>query len=115
MLLSSEKTVTASSQDANSISSDPLFIAFEGTEAANYQLETGSDCLNAALDLSAVFTTDYFGTTRPTGANTWDIGFYEYVAAVTTSIKSVANIAYASISKVAGVAKASINKIMGLK
>lgn len=34
---------------------------------------------DVGTDLSGTFTTDIAGQTRPTGANTWDIGVYEYV------------------------------------
>lgn len=36
-----------------------------------------SAALNAGVDLSAVFTTDYFGTERPVGV-AWDVGYFEY-------------------------------------
>lgn len=42
-----------------------------------------TDAINAGTDLSATFTTDITGTTRPTGAGTWDIGAFEYVSAAT--------------------------------
>ena len=38
--------------------------------------------LNNGLDLSSSFTNDIDDEIRPTGANTWDIGADEYVAAV---------------------------------
>ena len=44
-------------------------------------LVTGSALINVATDLSASFTIDYLGATRPTGANTWDVGPHEFVAA----------------------------------
>jgi hypothetical protein len=43
--------------------------------------DTGA--MNLGVDLSATFTTDIDGTTRPTGAGTWDIGADEYVVAAT--------------------------------
>lgn len=43
---------------------------------------TSSSALkNVGTDLSGTFTTDIDNETRPTGANTWDIGADEYVAA----------------------------------
>jgi hypothetical protein len=41
---------------------------------------------NAGTDLSATFTDDIDGETRPTGAGTWDIGCDEYVSASTVPI-----------------------------
>jgi hypothetical protein len=46
----------------------------------DFHLKAGADCINAGVDESAVFTTDIDGTTRPTGAGTWDIGADEYVS-----------------------------------
>ena len=68
---------TASSQDANSISANPLYQNATGVTATNYKLFKESPCINAGVDLSAVFTTDYFGTTRPQKI-TFDIGFFEF-------------------------------------
>jgi hypothetical protein len=42
---------------------------------------TDAGAIGYGIDLSAVFTTDIDGQTRPTGSNTWDIGADEYVAA----------------------------------
>ena len=55
-----------------------------GTE--DLHLKLGADCINTGTDLSAYFTTDIDGTTRPTGANTWDIGADEYVMGYTKFI-----------------------------
>ena len=37
-------------------------------------LKSGAACINAGTDLSGTFTDDIDGETRPTGANTWDVG-----------------------------------------
>jgi hypothetical protein len=44
----------------------------------DYHLPLGSALIDVGTDLSATFTTDIDGQTRPTGANTWDIGADEY-------------------------------------
>ncbi len=44
-------------------------------------IASASQLVGIGTDLSATFTTDIDGDTRPTGANTWDIGCDEYVAA----------------------------------
>jgi hypothetical protein len=47
-----------------------------GTAAIDYSLTSSSTLLiNAGVDLSTIFTTDYAGNTR---TGTWDIGAYEY-------------------------------------
>ena len=65
-------------QDANSISSDPLFESAGGTVVANYKITSSSPCKNKATSLAGTFTTDYYGTIRPQGS-AWDIGFHEFI------------------------------------
>ena len=45
-----------------------------GNEDFHLQYVAENDALNAGADLSGTFTDDIDGETRPTGANTWDIG-----------------------------------------
>jgi hypothetical protein len=45
-----------------------------GSEDFHLQNVAENDALNAGADLSGTFTDDIDGETRPTGANTWDIG-----------------------------------------
>jgi len=49
----------------------------QGSE--DFHLVVGSALINAGTDLSATFTDDIDGQTRPTGASTWDIGADEYI------------------------------------
>ena len=58
---------------------DPLLIDVTAN-AHDLSLQAGSPAINVGLDLSSLFTTDLLGNARPTGANTWDIGAYEYGA-----------------------------------
>lgn len=44
----------------------------------NYHLASGSGLIDIGTDLSASFTIDIDGGTRPTGASTWDIGADEF-------------------------------------
>ena len=54
---------------------DPLF-----TSTSDFSLSSNSPARNAGTNLSALFTTDYLGNQRPIGANTWNMGAYEYGA-----------------------------------
>ena len=48
------------------------------SDAANWNLKSGSPAINAGADLAASgVTTDILGNTRPTGANAVDMGAYE--------------------------------------
>lgn len=42
------------------------------------QIGASSELINVGTDLSATFTTDIAGVTRPTGASTWDVGVWEF-------------------------------------
>jgi hypothetical protein len=63
-----------SSQDANSISQDPLF-----RSATDYRLQSSSPCIDSGINLDEV-TDDYYSTPRPLGGQT-DIGATEYYKA----------------------------------
>ncbi len=66
---------TNASLDANSISSDPLFVA-----SADFHLQGSSPCINAGTN--AGIATDLDGNPRPEPSGTlYDIGAYEYQAA----------------------------------
>lgn len=62
---------SASSQDANSLTSDPLF-----TSTSDFHLLAGSPAINAGTNVS--LTSDYAGTSVPQGPAP-DIGAYEYI------------------------------------
>jgi len=57
--------------DTNRVNADPLFT----TNGSDFHLQATSPCRDAGVDLSAVFTTDYDGVSRP---SVYDIGAYEY-------------------------------------
>lgn len=58
-----------SNQDANSISSDPLFVS-----ASDYHLQSGSGCIDTGANTG--IADDYDSAGRPQGFN-WDMGAYE--------------------------------------
>ena len=61
---------TASSQDAHSISADPLFIS-----SSDFHLQSGSPAINTGVTIAGV-TDDYDGAGRPQGP-AYDMGAYE--------------------------------------
>lgn len=71
---------TATSQDANSVNSDPLFSDAGG---ANYTLQTNSPGIDTGVTLAGV-TVDAVSVTRPQGS-AYDIGAYEKAFAPTSS------------------------------
>ena len=65
-------------QDANSLSSNPLFASPGGRLAANYQIPINSPAVGGGANLGASLmgTRDYFGNVIPKNG-TYDIGFHE--------------------------------------
>jgi hypothetical protein len=57
-----------------------------GTENLHLRTDADNDALNAGADLSANFTDDIDGDTRPVGANLWDIGADENMQFVTAAV-----------------------------
>ncbi|MFA4835043.1 MAG: right-handed parallel beta-helix repeat-containing protein [Dehalococcoidia bacterium] len=78
------------SPGANSLDNVTAAATFTTTTlgSENLHLKTGASSLNVGSDLSATFTTDIDNETRPTGANTWDIGADESVPAPSVSSAS---------------------------
>ena len=68
---------TATGQDTNSRSADPMFFpATNPPGATNYKLRAGSPAIDTGLNLLGVYSRDYLGALRPTGAG-FDIGAFE--------------------------------------
>jgi hypothetical protein len=68
------------------ITNDPMFVDWAAT---NFNLQAGSPCIDAGMNLPEV-SEDYVGTPRPldgdnNGVALWDIGIYEYVHALADS------------------------------
>jgi hypothetical protein len=59
-----------------------------GAGTGNWQLQSNSPAIGVGTNLSTTFTTDLLGNVRPTGANTWAIGAYEYGADPILSVTS---------------------------
>jgi hypothetical protein len=76
--MSSDDTAEGTTRD-NKAPEDQFVSITDGSE--DLHLKSGADAINAGDDLSGVFTDDDIdGDSRPTGANTWDIGADEYGA-----------------------------------
>jgi hypothetical protein len=68
---------------------EDLFISIAASSEDLHLEPSGHNALNNGTDLSGSFTDDIDGETRPTGANTWDIGADEYVPPLTSLYRSV--------------------------
>jgi len=68
------------SWDTGAINQDPRFTSPGGK---NFQLKSGSPCLDAGSDLSSLVKRDLLGTARPQGS-AFDLGAYEYVSGAET-------------------------------
>jgi len=77
-------TTWIANNEPHSSTSQPLFTSYTANDINNDLRLSSSDTVakNHGADLSAYFTTDKNGITRPAGA--WDIGAYEYVSGDTT-------------------------------
>ena len=75
--------------DTHSLTIDPLFSNANGTTVDDFKLQNTSACKFQGADLSAIFTTDSFGTTRDAK---WDMGFYE-----SADIPAVTSVAPATV------------------
>lgn len=80
-----------SAPGANSLQSKTAANNFTTTTSGSedLHLKAGADAINVASDLSGTFTDDIDAETRPTGANTWDMGADERFGNATPSITSV--------------------------
>lgn len=96
---------TATSQDLNSISSNPLFVS-----TTDFRLQTGSPCINAGVNVG--LTQDLLGNPI-TGAP--DIGAYEFTTAVLCCNTAELNAVTARITALEASLKALQAKVSGLK
>lgn len=100
----SEDGTQSTSTAAYSTSSGAFFTNITaGSE--DFHIGASSTLKDAGTDLSATFTTDIDGQTRPTGANSWDVGVDEIVAGGTSYDVSISESASAADS-VAGLLNA---------
>lgn len=73
----SEDGTQSTTTAAYSTSSGCYFTNVTGG-SQDLQIGASSELINVGTDLSATFTTDIAGVTRPTGASTWDVGVWEF-------------------------------------
>lgn len=82
------------------ISSAPLFV--NSTSAGfDAHLSAGSPAINAALNLSSVFTTDMDGATRA-ASGAWDLGVYKYGTTTDTTPPTISLTAPANNATISG-------------
>jgi len=68
---------TATGQDVNSLSADPLFMTpTAAPAAANFQLQSASPAIDRGLNLAGTVERDFLGALRPGGV-AYDIGAFE--------------------------------------
>ena len=68
---------TATGQDLNSLSADPLFVAPTAEPAgANFQLQSASPAIDKGANLAGTVERDFLGALRPVGVG-YDIGAFE--------------------------------------
>ena len=112
--LSSDTTAPGDDSLTEKTAANQFVSIASGSE--DLHLKTGADAIGAGTNLSATFTDDIDGDTRPSSPSAWCIGADEFVAAVVSSgIKKISGVAWGSIKKVSGVSWDSIKKVAGVE
>ena len=73
----------------NSSDNDSDYFTNAGSD--DFRQQSGDLQIDVGQDLSGTFTTDCVGTNRGTGADTWDLGFYELFQVSTGGVGSLVN------------------------